>query len=224
MVLAALLGAASSYASRSPTPTESSEITRALLTKFKNFSGLRVPRKGISVSSVDPNYARAHVAPGKTYQPFYAVLAKRRGSWAIVDYGADQVGCDSVLSKRVRLDLALGCPKDRLSPTPPSNATAAAFMSPSGNLFCQIGTSSVYCQSVKLPYSVRMNLDGRLKICGGARCVSDADSNTPALGYGRQISIGRLRCRSEQAGITCTVNRSGKSFLISRDGVQRVGP
>ncbi len=73
-----------------------------------------MPRKRISVSTVDPRYARAHVTPGKNYQSFYTVLAKRRGSWAIVDYGTDQVGCNSVPGKRVRLDLGLGCPKDGL--------------------------------------------------------------------------------------------------------------
>lgn len=72
--------------------------------------------------------------------------------------------------------------------TPPTRATAAAFLSPSGNLFCEIGGSSVYCQSVKLPHSVRMGLDGRLTICSGTRCLS-----TPLGTPMRSATAGRSR-------------------------------
>jgi hypothetical protein len=111
----------------------------------------------------------------------------------------------------------------------------ASFYSPSRNLSCEMGDdpgvrgSYVYCQSLKRPHSVRMGLDGRLKICRGGtitttHCLGNAGENTPTLGYGRQITVGRFRCRSQQSGVRCTVIRSGKGFLINSTGVTRVGP
>ena len=43
------------------------------------------------------------------------------------------------------------------------------------------------------------------------------------LAYGKQITVGRFRCQSLQIGVRCTVIRSGRGFLINRDGVSRVG-
>ena len=85
--------------------------------------------------------------------------------------------------------------------------------------------SYVYCQSFKPPHNVRMSLDGRLKICRGTRCsIANPAANTPTLGYGKQITVGRFRCRSQRSGVRCTVIRSGKGFLIDSKAVRRVGP
>jgi hypothetical protein len=114
-----------------------------------------------------------------------------------------------------------------------TSATSASFYSPSRNLSCEIddGRSGVpvqvYCQSLNAPHSVHMSLDGRLKICSGAgaatRCLGNAGEHTPILGYGKQVTVRRFRCRSEQAGVTCTVISSGKGFLINSAGIKRVG-
>ena len=371
-VAAGFFVAASATAARAPSAAEASKITKSLLAKFRSVPGVRIPRSRIRVSTVDPNYARAHVTPGKNYQPFYAVLAKRRGSWAVIDYGTDQVGCSVVPSKRVRLDL-LGCPGDGPSPatgapaatgqvavacstatakrlvldrvagvlcgsflgadsramvvnltsgvclpfvgwevyelkggswehvvlpahgglsghpvvkvgndiretldvrrpgdslcnptggtktriwhwngsrlvpsvwtssTKPSTPTTSGndkgfvlLYSPSGNLRCAMrdhsttvaGPDGVYCESVSLPHSATLRANGQLKICTGARCVSPQWPDQPAsreLAYGRQIVVGRFRCRSEETGVTCVVIVSGKGFLIDRDGVKKVG-
>ena len=105
----------------------------------------------------------------------------------------------------------------------------AAFYSPSRNLSCELADRDVrgtyvYCQSVKLPHSVRMGLTGRLKICHGTHCLGNAAENTPTLGYGRQITVGRFRCRSLRSGVRCIVIRSGKGFLIDSKAVRRVAP
>ncbi len=110
----------------------------------------------------------------------------------------------------------------------PATATYAGFYSPSRNLSCEMADrdargSYVYCQSVKAPKNVRMSLDGRLKICRGIKCLGNPAENTPALGYGRKITIGRFACSSQKSGVKCTVTRSGKGFLISRTGVRRIG-
>ena len=107
-------------------------------------------------------------------------------------------------------------------------ATYAGFYSPSRNLSCEMADrdargSYVYCQSAKAPKNVRMSLGGRLKICRGSHCLGDPAENTPPLGYGRKITIGRFRCLSLKSGVRCTVIRSGKGFLIHRDGVRQIG-
>jgi hypothetical protein len=109
-----------------------------------------------------------------------------------------------------------------------AEATYAGFYSPSHNLSREMADrdargSYVYCQSVKAPKSVRMTVDGGLKICRGTRCLGNPAQNTPALGYGRKITIRRFGCLSQRNGIRCTVIRSGKGFLIRRSGVRRVG-
>jgi hypothetical protein len=123
--------------------------------------------------------------------------------------------------------------KGSTAPTTTTTTKTASFYSPSRNLICEIddgyaGYVRVYCQSLNPPHSVHMGLDGQLKICSGAsaatRCIGNAAEQTPILGYGKQVTVGRFRCRSEQAGVTCTVIKSGKGFLINRAGITRVGP
>ena len=117
--------------------------------------------------------------------------------------------------------------------TTTTKAKTASFYSPSRNLSCEIddGYASLvraYCQSLNRPHSVHMGLDGKLTICGGTsaatRCLGNIGEHTPILGYGKQVTVGRFRCRSEPAGVTCTVIKSGKGFLINSAGIKRVGP
>jgi hypothetical protein len=105
----------------------------------------------------------------------------------------------------------------------------AAFYSPSKNISCGMlddGRSNhVTCQSLRLPQKVTLYANGRLRICRGseARCrLGNAGNDVPTLGYGRQITVGRFRCRSQRAGVRCVVIRSGRGFLISRQAVVRV--
>ena len=83
--------------------------------------------------------------------------------------------------------------------------------------------NQVYCQSIKSPHNVRMGLDARLTTCRGVSCLGNAPENTPALPYGKQVTVGRFRCFSLRAGIKCIVISSGKGFLIDRVGVRGVG-
>jgi hypothetical protein len=117
--------------------------------------------------------------------------------------------------------------------TTTTNAKTASFYSPSHNLSCEIddgyaGLVGAYCQSLNPPHSVHMGLDGRLKICSGGtitttHCLGNAGLHTPTLAYGKQVTVGRFRCRSAQAGVTCVVIQSGKGFLINNAGVTPVG-
>jgi hypothetical protein len=83
--------------------------------------------------------------------------------------------------------------------------------------------NGVACQSVKKPHGVGMNVDGRLRICRGERCLGNIGENTPTLAYGKQITIGRFRCFSLKAGAKCIVISSGRGFLINAAGITKVG-
>jgi hypothetical protein len=109
-------------------------------------------------------------------------------------------------------------------------ATASrGFRSPSGNISYGVGDTRGYrgvtCQSYEPIQRVAMDARGRLKICRGSliRCQVRDPGDPPILRYGRRITVGRFSCLSRQNGITCTVIRLGKGFLINRDGVRRVG-
>jgi len=117
--------------------------------------------------------------------------------------------------------------------TTTTKAKTASFYSPSRNLSCEIDDGyanlvRAYCQSLHSPHSVHMGPAGKLTICSGTsaatRCLGNIGEHTPILGYGKQVTVGRFRCRSEPAGVTCTVIKSGKGFLINSAGIKRVGP
>jgi hypothetical protein len=121
--------------------------------------------------------------------------------------------------------------------TTPAGIRRVSFYSPSRNLSSVMldGSrtssfrNSVHCQSVDLPHAVSMALDGQLKICHGlTACVYPypgvSDIPKMVLGYGKQITVGRFRCSSASAGITCVVIKSRKGFLINSAGITRVGP
>jgi hypothetical protein len=106
-------------------------------------------------------------------------------------------------------------------------AKRSVFYSPSRNISCELADphplgARVHCQSVKRPHSVQMSAAGALRICRGVKCLGNPGEGTRVLGYGRSVTVGRFRCTSRQAGVTCVVTASGKGFLISRDAVRRV--
>lgn len=122
----------------------------------------------------------------------------------------------------------------QVAPATPRVLHVRYFKSPSGNLTCALGDSSLaYCRSWSPPHSVTMYGGGRIAICTGSReCTgpcgprggpSCSPGTRTVLAYGQQNELAGVRCRSVIAGITCTEIRSGKGFLINRDGIKRVG-
>lgn len=110
----------------------------------------------------------------------------------------------------------------------PTSPTSARFVSPSRNFSCEMADgdargSYVHCQSKRLPHSVRMTPAGRLRACRGVSCLTDPAADPRVLGYGHRIKVGRFQCVSQHAGVTCTLIRSGKGFLIDKSRVHRVG-
>jgi hypothetical protein len=110
---------------------------------------------------------------------------------------------------------------------------ARGFYSPSKNIYCGMSDNSMFrgadCYSYVPPQKAVLNAAGRVTICRDRgsrnRCnIGNPGEGTPKLRYGRQITVGRFRCRSRISGVRCTVIRSGRGFLINRSGVSRVGP
>jgi hypothetical protein len=133
----------------------------------------------------------------------------------------------------------LAATRPKVSPAPTtttSKARGAEFLSPIPNLglSCSMANGvnlgvaevGVACETQIPPRSVSMGANGRLKICMVTTtngCVGNPGIGTPTLAYGKQVTVGPFRCRSEKTGVACIVIKSGKGFLINRAGVTPVG-
>jgi hypothetical protein len=107
--------------------------------------------------------------------------------------------------------------------------TWCSFLSPPRNIGCEMDyqrgsgiPDETYCQTDSPPQSVRMSTNGALKACTGMSCLGNAGQGTSTLAYGLTAGVGPFNCRSEPAGVTCTVT-SGRGFTISNAGNAPVG-
>jgi hypothetical protein len=120
--------------------------------------------------------------------------------------------------------------------TQPTSGTYARFYTPSRNISCEMsdnGTAQagIDCIMQKPPALASLKASGVATICQhqGLKCTGNL-GGAPGLPplrellYGSSRTVGRFRCRSQQAGITCTVIKSGKGFLIDDNQVVKVGP
>jgi hypothetical protein len=123
------------------------------------------------------------------------------------------------------------------------------FLSPSGNVGCQLGTDSVgaayawckvdehawaapdsgYCPAANVPGAIGEPRGDDLQLSAGkSPCLGFVMSQlfftgeyAPAtLGYGQQQSVGTITCAVEQSGVTCTDSSTGHFFVASRDAYQ----
>jgi hypothetical protein len=104
-------------------------------------------------------------------------------------------------------------------------AAGGEFLSPSGNISCEVdyhrvGLTQVYCQTLTPARSVTMSATGGYQVCQGEQCLGNPGTGTPTLGYGTQTGAGPFRCESASTGITCVAG--GKGFRISTSGVMPV--
>jgi hypothetical protein len=105
---------------------------------------------------------------------------------------------------------------------PMQRSTGGAFLSPSGNISCEIhyqdaGLTEAYCQTHTPARSVRLDANGAYKACTEGGCIGDPGENTPTLAYGQATGVGPFRCESATTGVTCTAN--GKGFHIDNAGI-----
>jgi hypothetical protein len=104
-------------------------------------------------------------------------------------------------------------------------ATGGEFLSPSGNISCEVdyhraGLTQVGCQTGTPAQSVTMSVTGKYTTCAGQQCLGNPGEGTPTLGYGTATGVGPFLCESATAGITCTAD--GKGFRISTSGITSV--
>jgi hypothetical protein len=105
---------------------------------------------------------------------------------------------------------------------PMQTAAGGEFLSPSGNISCEVdyqraGLTQVYCQTATPARSVTMSATGKYTTCTGQQCLGNSGTGTPTLAYGKATGVGPFRCESAVTGVTCLAN--GKGFQISTSGV-----
>jgi hypothetical protein len=107
---------------------------------------------------------------------------------------------------------------------PMQTATGGEFLSPSGNINCEIddrtGLVGAYCQTSNPARSVHMDASGAYTVCTGQQCLGNAGAGVPTLAYGTETGVGPFRCVSATTGVTCT--SGGKGFVISTSGITPV--
>ncbi|PZR55194.1 hypothetical protein DNL40_02145 [Xylanimonas oleitrophica] len=127
-------------------------------------------------------------------------------------------------------------PSDEPTEEAPPAQTLASFAAPSGNITCEITTAAVTCSIAELnqqPAPVE-GCDGttgyRVTIEAATGevdlpCVPPDEQPTPApqdvrrLEYGQSVTEGQFTCNSEQSGMQCRDDRSGRGFTVARAGI-----
>jgi hypothetical protein len=99
-------------------------------------------------------------------------------------------------------------------------AKGGEFVSPSGNVSCEVSLTRVYCQTGTPPQSVTMDVTGKDTTCAGQQCLGNPGEGAPALAYGTATGVGPFLCESATVGVTCTAG--GKGFRISTSGIASV--
>ena len=108
---------------------------------------------------------------------------------------------------------------------PMQTATGGEFLSPSGNISCEVDYHRVsliraYCQTGTPAQSVTMGVTGRYTTCTGQQCIGNSGEGTPTLAYGTVTGVGPFLCESATTGVTCTAD--GRGFRISTSGITSV--
>jgi len=105
---------------------------------------------------------------------------------------------------------------------PMQTATGGEFLSPSGNISCEVSLTKVYCQTSTPAQSVSMvGITGKYSTCSGQQCQGNSGDGTPTLAYGTKTGVGPFLCESATTGVICTTT-NGKGFQISTSGITSV--
>ena len=100
---------------------------------------------------------------------------------------------------------------------PMQTAAGGWFVSPSGNISCEIRLLGVFCVTGTPPQAVTMGVDGSYTTCTGEQCLGQPVVGTPTLAYGTATGVGPFVCASATTGVTCTADGTG--FHISAAGI-----
>jgi hypothetical protein len=152
------------------------------------------------------------------------------------------------MHKIAMITLAAAVTAGVMAPTAHAAASRIQFLSPSGNVGCQLGTTSegafAWCKvnehSWAAPQSdvcPRANVPGAIGEPGGEN-LQLAEGQAPCfgfvmsqlffsgqyapvtIGYGEKRSVGSITCSVEPAGVTCADSKTHRSFTVSRDAYQ----
>ncbi len=111
-------------------------------------------------------------------------------------------------------------PTSSTTRVPMQTATGGEFLSPSGNISCEVHPTEVYCQTGAPSRSVTMGVNGKYVTCTGVMCLGNPGEDTPTLAYGTETGVGPFLCESAVTGVTCTTG--GRGFRISASGITSV--
>jgi hypothetical protein len=116
------------------------------------------------------------------------------------------------------------------SPALGSSPAAADFLVPAVAGSCEMHDSTsdgalVYCETLSPERTVQLKVDGQLEICSATTTcdVGNPGLGTPRLAPGKQITVGRFRCRSAAAALTCIVIKTGRGFLLTKSAITPIG-
>jgi hypothetical protein len=159
-----------------------------------------------------------------------AIVRRVRGRWHFVTAGSAMIPCGKLgVPVAVQRDLRLPClvPKPAL-PTAtsagvfsPNPAGITCLMNDDGTaqgawVFCWLGSQWPPATHAKL------GLDGSFDET--ALIAEPMGLGGPELQYGESVTVGRFRCTSEVAGLSCVLIKTGEGFLIGPSEITRVGP
>lgn len=105
------------------------------------------------------------------------------------------------------------------------------FQSPSGNIYCLLGSDGVACDISDHTYQVppgplcaqHISWGDRFSLTPGKPAAMECHGDTlrlpgeQTLNYGQTISAGTITCDSEPSGMKCTDSGTGHYFRVSRD-------
>jgi hypothetical protein len=83
--------------------------------------------------------------------------------------------------------------------------------------------SSVFCDMEKPGAIVSLFANGHVNIDRRGAGNFGVGPVPRLLPYGSSVTVGRFRCKSAFAGVTCVVTKTGKGFFLSKRSIRRVG-
>ncbi len=120
-----------------------------------------------------------------------------------------------------------------VAPTsPPTNQGLAAFVMPSGNIWCSMTETSATCAIGQYSFAAPTPPPGCTGVIGPVFTVTAADGaaqpcvpevpprpdDAPVLEYGQASTIGEMTCYSSRNGATCRHDPTGEGFSVARAG------
>lgn len=98
-----------------------------------------------------------------------------------------------------------------------------SFITPSGNISCDLGVEDPQCvvKSSKSTFRMKQGESGSVpvksSIEGGSASLRKSDPSRMQLGYGETAYNGPLACTVEEVGVTCWSNQTGHGMFMSLD-------